>query len=179
VLTETQANRRPASDPDPAVILVVTGTHHQPFDRLLHAADFVAVATGEPVVAQVGPATLALPHCEVHTSWSPGELERRMDEARIVVLHGGTSVFLAARALGRRPIVVPRRPEHGEHVDDHQVRFVRALPTAEAVRAEPGTLLDAVVAFTEQRPAAVDPEERSRVFAERLAALVDSLPRRR
>jgi UDP-N-acetylglucosamine transferase subunit ALG13 len=160
------------------LILVVTGTHHQPFDRLLHAADLVGAATGEQVVAQVGAATLALPHCEVYTSWPPAELERRMGEARIVVLHGGTSVFLAARALGRRPIVVPRRPEHGEHVDDHQVRFVRSLDNAEAVRAEPETLLDAVVAFTEQRPLAVDPDVSSCAFAERLAALVDSLPRR-
>jgi len=157
------------------VILVVTGTHHQPFDRLLRAADDIARELGELVVAQVGPSSLSLPHCAIHRSFPPGELEQRMEEARIVVIHGGTSSFLAARALGRRPIVVPRRRAHREHVDDHQVEFAARLPAEEAIVAEPETLRAAVRSFTEERPSSGDPDRRSRVFAELLESTVESL----
>jgi UDP-N-acetylglucosamine transferase subunit ALG13 len=157
------------------LILVVTGTHHQPFDRLLRAADDVARELGEIVVAQVGPSALSLPHSAIHRSFVPDELERRMTEARVVVIHGGTSSFLAARALGRRPIVVPRRRAFGEHVDDHQVEFAASLPPEEAIVAEPETLLAAVRSFTEERPATVDPDRRSRIFSSLLEATVDLL----
>ncbi len=160
------------------MILVVVGTHHQSFDRLLRAADEVAREMRESVVAQVGPSVIALPHCEVHARFSPEELERRMTDARVVVIHGGTSSFLAARALGRRPIVVPRRRAFGEHGDDHQVELVVSLPAAEAIVAEPDTLLAAVRSFTEQRPPSVDPDRRSREFAERLEATVEQLSTR-
>jgi UDP-N-acetylglucosamine transferase subunit ALG13 len=157
------------------MILVVTGTHHQPFDRLLRAANDVGRELGELVVAQVGPSALALPHCVIHRSFAPDELDRRMTEARVVVIHAGTSSFLAARALGRRPIVVPRRRAFGEQVDDHQVDFRASLLPGEAVVAEPETLLAAVRSFTEQRPAWVDPDHRSRVFASRLEGMVQQL----
>lgn len=157
------------------MILVVAGTHHQPFDRLLRAADNVARETGELVVAQVGPCVLPLPNCAVHERFTPSELERRMTEARVVVMHGGTSSFLAARSLGRRPIVVPRRRVHREHVDDHQVRFAASLPAMEAVVAEPESLLDAVRRFTEERPASVDPDLRSRRFSHLLEWTLEML----
>jgi UDP-N-acetylglucosamine transferase subunit ALG13 len=157
------------------MILVVTGTHHQAFDRLLRAADDVARETGELVVAQVGPSVRALPHCAVHERFMPVELERLMLEARVVVMHGGTSSFLAARARGRRPIVVPRRRAHREHVDDHQVRFAASLPATEAIVAEPETLRDAVRTFAEERPASVDPDRRSRQFANLFESMVDVL----
>ena len=159
------------------MILVVTGTHQQPFDRLLRAADDVARETGELVVAQVGPSRVALQHCAMHERFTPDELGRRMDEARVVVIHGGTSAFLAARALGRRPIVVPRRRAFREHVDDHQVAFAASLPAEEALVAEPETLLTAVRAFAEERTASVDPDRRSRAFARLLEATVELLVR--
>ena len=48
------------------------------------------------------------------------ELFRR---AAVVVSHGGPSTVMDARMATRLPIVVPRDPAHGEHVDHHQMRF--------------------------------------------------------
>jgi UDP-N-acetylglucosamine transferase subunit ALG13 len=62
------------------------------------------------------------------------ELSHLMGAARVVVCHGGPGTILEARAAGRVPIVVPRDPTFGEHVDDHQIRFVRWLAIRLPVR---------------------------------------------
>src|SRR5439155_1579181 len=54
-------------------------------------------------------------------------IEKLMREAAAVVCHGGTGSVMLARSLGKRPIVVPREHARGEHVDDHQVVFVRRM----------------------------------------------------
>jgi UDP-N-acetylglucosamine transferase subunit ALG13 len=158
------------------MIFVSAGTHHDPFDRLMLAADRLAVELGEEVLVQRGASRMPLPHCRVVELAAPAEIESWMGGARVIVLHGGSSSFLQARALGRVPIVVPRRPEHGEHVDDHQVRFARSLPPEEALVVEPGGLLDAVRGFVERRGPPRG-EERSRAFSARFAALIDDLLR--
>jgi UDP-N-acetylglucosamine transferase subunit ALG13 len=155
------------------MILVSLGTHHQPFDRLVLAADRLAVELGEEVILQRGASRLPAPHAQVHDLLAPDRFEVLLREARVVVLHGGSSSFLQARALGRRPIVVPRRPEHGEHVDDHQVRFVLALPPEEAAVAEPGQLLEAVRGHSEG--ALPTGDSRSLAFCARFGPLVDGL----
>jgi len=75
--------------------------------------------------------------------------------------------------LGRVPIVVPRRPEHREHVDDHQVRFAASLGTA-AVVVEPTAMLEALRSHTDL-VVTTDPDARSAAFGARLGALVDAL----
>ena len=50
-----------------------------------------------------------------------------MADARIVITHGGPSSFIAPLEMGKIPIVVPRKKEFGEHVNNHQVSFCRAV----------------------------------------------------
>ena len=50
-----------------------------------------------------------------------------MSEASVVITHGGPSSFVEAMSAGRAPVVVPRRAEFGEHVNDHQADFVRIV----------------------------------------------------
>ena len=50
-----------------------------------------------------------------------------MEQARIVITHGGPSSFLMPLQIGKIPIVVPRRHEFNEHVNDHQVAFANAV----------------------------------------------------
>lgn len=154
------------------MIFVAVGTHHQPFDRLLRAADAAAAALEEPLVAQRGVSRLVL-RGQVYDLLPPDAFEALVREARVVVFHGGSSSFLQARALGRRPIVVPRRPEHHEHVDDHQVRFVNSLDPQEAVVAEPEGLFDALRNFHEGRRPVDD--TRTQRFCAAFDALVETL----
>jgi hypothetical protein len=41
----------------------------------------------------------------------------------VVITHGGPGTISDAQRSGHRPIVFPRDPSRGEHVDDHQQRF--------------------------------------------------------
>lgn len=120
----------------PLVFLTV-GTDHHPFDRLVRWIDAWASERDVRVVAQFGTASQP-----VHVDGSPmvraEELARLMARAVAVVCHGGPGTIAAARDAGKIPIVVPRRPDLGEHVDDHQLRFVGRLAAAGAVHA-PGT----------------------------------------
>ena len=44
-----------------------------------------------------------------------------------VITHAGVGSILCARREGHTPLVVPRRHDLGEHVDEHQAELTRAL----------------------------------------------------
>jgi UDP-N-acetylglucosamine transferase subunit ALG13 len=55
------------------------------------------------------------------------EMRAAMREADVVVSHAGVGSALAAMQAGRRAVYVPRRRQHGEHIDDHQVAMAHEL----------------------------------------------------
>jgi len=118
------------STPSSGLVLVVVGTDHHPFDRVVGWADEWAVShPGRRVVVQYGtsrPPTTA----EGHDLLPFGDLTALMSEATVVVCHGGPGTIMGAREAGHVPIVVPRRSDLGEHVDDHQVRFATRVAEA-------------------------------------------------
>ena len=69
----------------------------------------------------------ALPgvHCVSFMSFD--EVANAMGQARVVVAHAGVGTVLAALNAGKRPVLVPRRREWGEAVDDHQVELAHRL----------------------------------------------------
>ena len=69
------------------------------------------------------------------------ELQAAMREADIVVAHAGVGSALSALEAGHRPVLVPRRAAHGEHVDDHQQQVAEELERRGlAVSREAGAL---------------------------------------
>lgn len=54
-------------------------------------------------------------------------LADEMAQADVVVAHGGIGSSLMALGAGRCPVLVPRRAEAGENVDDHQVEIAADL----------------------------------------------------
>lgn len=110
------------------MIFVTVGTHEQPFDRLIKKIDDLVekgVIT-EKVIVQYGYSTYQAKHCEMHDLFSYQEMEKNIQDARIVISHGGPASFISVLQAGKVPIVVPRMHEYGEHVNDHQVDFVSA-----------------------------------------------------
>jgi UDP-N-acetylglucosamine transferase subunit ALG13 len=141
------------------LVLVLAGTDHHPFARLVRFADLLAGALPSTRVlvqhGHSGPPTLAegvdfLPH---------DQLQQLISEAKVVVTHGGPSTIAEVRRSGRRPLVVPRDPHLGEHVDDHQQRFSARLDDlgmVALVRSETELTVAVEAALREPELTAVD-----------------------
>jgi UDP-N-acetylglucosamine transferase subunit ALG13 len=108
------------------MILVTVGMHTQPFDRLIRQMDQIAASTEEQVVMQIGHANYTPHHAEYFRFTTGDEMLRLYQEARVVVAHGGASAAEILRS-GTPLIAAPRLASLGEHIDDHQVDFVRAM----------------------------------------------------
>lgn len=111
------------------MIFVTVGTHEQQFDRLVKAVDDLK-ADGtlvEPVYIQTGYSTYEPVHC-AHSEFVPfRQMKSYMEGADVVITHGGPSSFIEAMAAGKVPVVVPRRGDLDEHVNNHQVDFVHTV----------------------------------------------------
>ena len=111
------------------MIVVALGTHPQPMDRLLQELDRLVDRSrlSGPILVQTAAIRYRPRHARVLGVVDSRQLEDLMSSATTVIVHGGPGLIFQALALGHRPVVVPRLPEFGEHVDDHQVRFTRWL----------------------------------------------------
>ena len=109
------------------MIFVTVGTHEQQFNRLIKKMDSLAAKKiiKEEVFIQTGFSSYE-PKCCKWSQWlSYAEMEEKISEAHIVITHGGPSSFIMPLQLGKIPIVVPRAHEYDEHVNNHQVTFVK------------------------------------------------------
>lgn len=111
------------------MIFVTVGTHEQQFDRLIRAVDGLRRdgSLDEEVIIQTGYSTYEPRCCGWSRLYPYQEMVRLVAEARIVVTHGGPSSFIMPLQIGKVPIVVPRQKRFGEHVNDHQLEFCRAV----------------------------------------------------
>lgn len=109
------------------LVLVTVGTDHHAFRRLLEWVD--SWARQHPtvdVLVQSG-ATPCPSGLDGQPFFPVEELRELMRRASVVVSHGGPGTVAEAHHAGHVPVVVPRDPTHGEHVDDHQLRFTARL----------------------------------------------------
>lgn len=109
------------------MIFVTVGTHEQPFDRLLKAVDCIAAQTDEPIVVQSGYTDYQMQHCTWSKLLPYRDMVKYVEQARIVITHGGPSSFIMPLQMGKIPIVVPRQKNYGEHINDHQLTFAREI----------------------------------------------------
>lgn len=111
------------------MIFVTVGTHEQPFNRLIESVDNLRKkgVIQEEVIIQTGYSTYEPKYCTWQKLYPYQEMIRLVEEARIVITHGGPSSFIMPLQIGKTPIVVPRKHEFNEHVNDHQVSFAKAV----------------------------------------------------
>ena len=111
------------------MIFVTVGTHEQPFNRLVKYVDGMK-AEGiftEDIIIQTGFSTYEPKYCDWKKLFSFQEIYSLVNNARVIVTHGGPSSFMMPLQLGKIPIVVPRLKRFGEHVNDHQLEFAKAV----------------------------------------------------
>ena len=157
-------------------VLVILGTDHHRFDRLVGWLDAFLEQPGNEslrAMAQVGDTT-APRRAEGVTIVPYDELQRMMRQATAVVTHGGPATMLEVRKQGRKPLVVPRDPALGEHVDQHQQEFSRRMGKLGLVTLceERGAFLDTLAAILKDPEAhAVSEQENDRDRAQVAAAV--------
>lgn len=124
------------------MIFVTVGTNEAHFDRLLHAVD--ALPGREELIVQHGPSPVR-PRRAACVDFVPfDELVQYVRRARVVITHAGVGSIMVCLANGRRPVVMARRHENGEAVDDHQVALARRMADAGLV-----TVVDTADALAE------------------------------
>jgi UDP-N-acetylglucosamine transferase subunit ALG13 len=109
------------------MIFVTVGTHEQPFNRLVKAIDKLkkdGVIT-EDVIMQTGYSTYEPKYCKWDKLIPYDQMVKNVEDARIVITHGGPASFIMPLQIGKTPIVVPRQKRFNEHVNNHQVEFAK------------------------------------------------------
>ncbi len=111
------------------MIFVTVGTHEQPFDRLIKGIDRLKAENriDHEVFIQAGYTSYKPQSCLYSDFVRFDEIIKRMTEADIIITHGGTASIMLALYRKKIPIVFPRQAKHGEHIDDHQVRFTKTM----------------------------------------------------
>ena len=109
------------------MIFVTVGTHEQPFNRLVQKVDELKRdgIIKEDVIIQTGYSTYEPKYCEWSKLIQYQDMVKHVEDARIVITHGGPASFVMPLQIGKTPIVVPRQHQYDEHVNDHQVEFAK------------------------------------------------------
>ena len=109
------------------MIFVTVGTHEQPFNRLVQKIDELKRdgIIQEDVIIQTGFSTYEPKYCQWSKLIPYQQMVKNVEDARIVITHGGPASFIMPLQIGKVPIVVPRQKQFDEHVNDHQVEFTR------------------------------------------------------
>jgi UDP-N-acetylglucosamine transferase subunit ALG13 len=115
------------------VIFVTVGTE-LPFDRLTLAVDELCERHElRDVFMQIGEKG-RLPRHAAFARFLPfAEMQARMREAQLVIAHAGPGSVSLARAHGKKPLILPRRPELREVIDRHQIVLAKRLEEMGAV----------------------------------------------
>jgi UDP-N-acetylglucosamine transferase subunit ALG13 len=168
-------------EPRPTPFIFVTvGTDHHRFDRLVEWVDGWLRERPGRARCFIQSGTSAPPSMAQWSAYvSYDELQSSIRRSSAVVCHGGPATIMECRRHGLIPIVVPRRQDLGEHVDDHQGLFTRRLADQQeirlvAVREDLWRSLDAALAEPEvfRKPPEVS---RTGATVERFARLVGML----
>jgi UDP-N-acetylglucosamine transferase subunit ALG13 len=109
------------------VIFATVGTHQQPFQRFLDALDALGTPGGEELVVQYGAGEPPAGAARAEPFMPFDRMLECFRAAERVITHAGVGSVLCATREGHVPLVVPRRPELGEHVDGHQSELTEAL----------------------------------------------------
>lgn len=109
------------------MIFVTVGTHEQPFNRLVKKIDELKKdkIIQEDIIIQTGFSTYEPQYCQWSKLIPYQQMVKNVEDARIVITHGGPASFVMPLQIGKIPIVVPRQHKYNEHVNDHQVEFAR------------------------------------------------------
>lgn len=160
------------------MIFFTLGTERHPFERMVCAAEGLAVELPEEeIFVQIGNHPREPEGCRFER-WMPFEaLSRHIAEARLVVSHAGAGTILTCHQFGRKPIVLAREAARGEHQDDHQRQLVRRMVERRGIflAKDETELRERILATPEEATRLAARDDRPPALALELAAFLDGL----
>ena len=107
------------------MILVTLGTQKQQFTRLL---DYIEKANiKDKIIVQAGYTSYNSKKMEILNFVNYEKMDMLIEEADLVITHGGTGSILNALKKQKKIIACPRLSKFGEHVDNHQEEIVNVF----------------------------------------------------
>lgn len=119
------------------MIFLVLGSQKYQFNRLLIALDQLKAAgkIQEEIIAQSGYSTYTPQHFQAIDFLEKPAFDHYLDQANLVICHGGTGIIITAIKQGKKVIAVPRSKQFNEHIDNHQFEIVRRLSDFDLIEA--------------------------------------------
>jgi UDP-N-acetylglucosamine transferase subunit ALG13 len=150
-----------ANDRDLRIFVTLGTIRPYRFDALVDAVLATGLA-GDSTVWQLGETTRDDLPGSVYNYMSSDEFDTSCADADVVITHAGVGTILALLEMGICPVVVPRRRDRHEHVDDHQLQISAHVAEAGvAIVRESGELkAEDVVSALSRRvaPLSAEPE---------------------
>jgi UDP-N-acetylglucosamine transferase subunit ALG13 len=108
-------------------IFASVGNSHQPFDRFVKMVDEAAERRRLSALIQTGHSPLRPRYAKAVDFITGPQFEAFVSAADYVITHAGAGSVMMALRYGKFPIVVPRRGDAGEHIDNHQAQLATEL----------------------------------------------------
>lgn len=144
---------------------VSLGNTKQNFSRLLNMIESQLDFLPNPVLVQCGHTPFSSTKCKVIEFVNMDFFVRQINHAEILMLHAGAGSVLHAIKSGKYPIIMPRRAKFGEHVNDHQVGFAKALHAlGKAIMVEDTKNLEQAIITVRQNKLSLKPKNNFRVY---------------
>jgi len=111
------------------MIFVTVGTQDKPFNRLLEAIN-KAIEKKEitdKVVVQCGFTKYNSENMEILEYIPFDKFEEYIENADIIITHGGVGSIISAVKKGKKVVAVARLAKYGEHTNDHQLQIIEKM----------------------------------------------------
>ena len=111
------------------MILVLLGTQNNSFHRLLEEVqkNIEKKKIKEDVIVQKGYTKFESQDMKMYTEIPIDELNKLIDQADLIITHGGVGSIISSIKKGKKVIAVPRLEKYKEHVNDHQKDIVETF----------------------------------------------------
>lgn len=111
------------------MIFVTIGTECFSFDRILEYIDHALQKNhiDEKIIYQKGSSHYTPAHGEVEKFLPFSQVKQYIQDAKLVITHGGVGSVNLCLSLGKKPVVCPRKGSLEEAIDDHQILYARYM----------------------------------------------------
>ena len=112
--------------------LVLLGTQNNSFHRLLEEVQ-KNIDNGnikDEVIVQKGYTKFESPDMKIYDQVSAEKMKELVNQADLIITHGGVGSIITAIEQGKKVIAVPRLKKYKEHVNDHQLDIINSFNDA-------------------------------------------------